>query len=146
MLTEISISVATGLLILAIYLVRLVVKQKRNLNRFRGMLDIEAEEEKVKATLEAEKEEINTAITKLHQQQDKIQDETSRVEGKLASLNRELSTLEDEVNIQGHGLYQPKYDLGFSTELKNQLDRIRKQQKAMIREKNRYHLLNRLDC
>ena len=135
MLTEISVSVAIGLLILAIYLMRLVVKQKRNLNRFRGILDVEAEQEKVKATLEAEKQEINTAITKLHQQQDKIQDETSRAEGKLASLNRELSTLEDEVNIQGHGLYQPKYDLGFSTELKNRLDQIRKHQKAMIREK-----------
>ena len=135
MLTEISVSVAIGLLILVIYLMRLVVKQKRNLNRFRGILDVEAEEEKVKATLEAEKKEINTAITKLHQQQDKIQDETSRAEGKLASLNRELSTLEDEVNIQSHGLYQPKYDLGFSTELKNRLDQIRKHQKAMIREK-----------
>lgn len=135
MLTEISVSVAIGLLILAIYLMRLVVKQKRNLNRFRGILDVEAEEEKVKATLEAEKKEINTAITKLHRQQDKIQDETSRAEGKLASLNRELSTLEDEVNIQGHGLYQPKYDLGFSTELKNRLDQIRKHQKAMTREK-----------
>ena len=108
MLTEISVSVTIGLLILAIYLMRLVVKQKRNLNRFQGILDVEAEQEKVKATLEAEKKEINTAITKLHQQQDKIQEETSRAGGKLASLNRELSTLEDEVNIQSHGLYQPK--------------------------------------
>ena len=46
MLTEISVSVAIGLLILAIYLMRLVVKQKRNLNRFRGILDVEAEKRK----------------------------------------------------------------------------------------------------
>lgn len=135
MLTEISVSAVVALLVLVVYLLRLAIKQKRNLTRFQGILDVEAEKEKVKATLEAEKEEINTAITKLHQQRDKIQDEKSRVEGKLASLNRQLSTLEDEVNIQSYGLYQPKYDLGFSTELKDQLDQIRKKQKAMIREK-----------
>lgn len=66
MLTEISVSMAVGLLILAIYLMQLVVKQKRNLNRFREILDVEAEQEKVKATLEAEKQKINTALTKLH--------------------------------------------------------------------------------
>ena len=135
MLTEIGISASIGLLILAIYLMRCVIKQKRDLNRFQGILDVEAEQEKVKTTLEAEKEEINTAITELHQQRDKIRDEKIRAEGKLAFLNRELSTLENEVNIQSHGLYQPKYDLGFSTELKKRLDQIRKKQKAMIREK-----------
>ena len=135
MLTEISMSTAIGLLILVIYLMRLVINQKRNLARFQGVLDVEEEQAKVKAALEAEREEINTAITKLYQQRDEIRDEKSRVEGELASLNRQLSTLEDEVNIQSYGLYQPKYDLGFSTELKNRLDQIRKKQKAMIREK-----------
>ncbi len=135
MLTEISMSTAIGLLILVIYLMRLVINQKRNLARFHGVLDVEAEQAKVKAALETEREKINTTITKLYQQRDEIRDEKSRVEGKLASLNRQLSTLEDEVNIQSYGLYQPKYDLGFSTELKNRLDQIRKKQKAMIREK-----------
>lgn len=135
MLTEISASAAIGLLILVIYLIRLVIKQKRDLSQFQGILDIEIEQEKMKATLDGEKEKINAEITKLYQQRDKIQNEQTRVEGKLVSLNRQLSTLEDEVNIQNYGLYQPKYDLGFSTELKSQLDLIRKKQKAMIREK-----------
>ena len=135
MLTEISASAAIGLLILVIYLIRLVIKQKRDLSQFQGILDIEIEQEKMKTTLDGEKEKINAEITKLYQQRDKIQNEQTRVEGKLVSLNRQLSTLEDEVNIQNYGLYQPKYDLGFSTELKSQLDLIRKKQKAMIREK-----------
>lgn len=135
MLTEISVGVTIALLVLVVYLLRLAIKQKRNLNRFQGVLDIEAEQAKVEAALEAKVEEINTAITKLYRQRDEIQDEKSRVESKLAALNRQLSTLEDEVNIQGYGLYQPKYDLGFSTELKDRLDQIRKKQKAMIREK-----------
>lgn len=135
MLTEISVSTSIGLLILAVYLIWLVIKQKRNLNRFQGILDVETEREKVKAALEAEQEEIKASITQLYQQRDKVRDEKSRVEGKLTSLNQQLTTLEDEVNIQSYGLYQPKYDLGFSTELKNQLDQIRKKQKAMIREK-----------
>ena len=53
MLTEISVSTAIGLLILVIYLMWLVIRQKRNLTRFQGVLDVEAERVKVKATLAA---------------------------------------------------------------------------------------------
>ncbi len=124
MLTGISVSAAVGLSLFVIYLFRLVVKQKQNLDRFQGVTDIEAEKEK-----------IESEITELYRQKDTIRKEKISVEGKLASLNRQLSMVEDEVNIQSYGLYQPKYDLGFSAKLKEQLTEIRKKQKTMIREK-----------
>ncbi len=54
MLTEISVSAVIALLVLVVYLLKLAIKQKRDLNRFQGILDVEAEETKVKTTLEKE--------------------------------------------------------------------------------------------
>ena len=135
MLTEISVSAAIALLVLVIYLLRLAIKQRRNLTRFQGILDVEAEQAKVKATLEAEQEQVKATIIELHQQRDRVQDEKSSIEGKLALLNQQLSTLEDEVDLQDHGLYQPKYDFGSSTKYKTRIDEIRKKQKTMVRNK-----------
>lgn len=135
MLTEISVSAAIGLLILVIYLMRLAVKQKRNLNRFQGILDIEAEEEKVKVSLEGEQEIIRQQTENLREEAKRIQKRKTATEHTLASLKEQLTPLEDEAEMQSYGLYQPKYDLGFSTTLKDKLDEIRQKQKAMIREK-----------
>ncbi len=135
MLTEIIVSVSIGLLILVIYLMRLFIKQKRNLNRFQGILDVETEQERIKTTLEKEQKIVRQQTEKLQTEAEKIQKRKTEVERTLASLKEQLTPLEDEAEIQSYGLYQPKYDLGFSTELKNQLVQIRKNQKAMIREK-----------
>ena len=133
--TTISVSVTIALLVFVIYLLKLTIKQKRNLNRFQGILDVEAEQERVKAALELEQNQIKAMISELHQERDKILDEKSSIESTLASLQQQLSTLNDEVNLQEHGLYQPKYDFGSSTEYKARINEIRKKQKAMFREK-----------
>ena len=134
-ITAISVSTAIVLLILVVYLLKLVINQKRNLARFQGILDVEAEQEKIKATLESEQKQIKAIIAELHQQRNKIQDEKSSTEGTLASLKQQLSTLEAEIDIQEHGLYQSKYDFGSSTEYKARIDEIRKKQKAMVQSK-----------
>lgn len=134
-ITTISVSTAVVLLVLVVYLLKLVINQKRNLTRFQGILDVEAEQEKVKATLESEQKQIKAIIAELHRQRDRIQDEKSSTEGTLASLKQQLSTLEDEMDLQEHGLYQPKYDFGSSTEYKARIDEVRKKQKAMVRSK-----------
>lgn len=135
MLTEISVIVVIGLLILVIYLMRLVIKQKRNLNRFQGILDVEAEQVKVKITLEEEQETIRQQMEKLRTEAERIQKGKTKTERTLASLKEQLTPLEDETEIQSYGIYQPKYDLGFSTVLKDKLAEIRQKQKAMIRDK-----------
>ena len=135
MLTEISVSVAIGLLILAIYLIRLVIKQKRNLNRFQGILDVEAEQSKVKTALEEEQETVRQQTEKLRAEVERIQKRKTETERTLTSLKEQLTPLEDEAEIQSYGIYQPKYDLEFSTVLKDKLAEIRQKQKAMIRDK-----------
>ena len=135
MLTEISVSVAIGLLIFVIYLMRLVIKQKRNLNRFQGVIDVETEQAKVKTALEKEQEIVRQRTIELRSEAESIEKRKTETERTLTSLKEQLTPLEDEAEIQSYGIYQPKYDLGFSTELKDRLDQIRKKQKAMIREK-----------
>ena len=118
-----------------VFLLTLTLKQRRKLTRFQGILDVEAEQEKVKATLEAEQEEVRATTTKLQQQQNRLQTEKSSVESVLTELKKQVSLLEDEVNLQNYGLYEPKYDFESSTRYKAEIDTIRKQQKTMIRDK-----------
>jgi len=135
MLTEISVSAAIALLVFVVYLLGLVVKQKRNLNRFQGILDIEAEQEKAKSTLGREQEIVRQQTKELQTEAEKIQESKTKAERALVSLKEQLTPLEDEAEIQSYGLYQPKYDLGFSTELKDNLNKIRQEEKTMIRNK-----------
>ena len=101
------------------------LKQKRELTRrFRGVFDAEAEQEKVRE-----------ATSQLQQQQNAVQVEIDNTESTLEELKKQVSILEDEVDIQSYGLYEPKYDFGESALYKTEIDNIRKKQKAMIRDK-----------
>lgn len=101
------------------------LKEKRKLtHRFQGVLDVEAEQKKVRGT-----------TTQLQQQQNAIQLEIANTKNTLTELKKQVSTLEDEANIQSYGLYEPKYDFGESSLYKTEIDNIRKKQKAMIRDK-----------
>ena len=101
------------------------LKQKRELTRrFQGVFDAEAEQEKVRE-----------ATSQLQQQQNAVQVEIDNTESTLEELKKQVSILEDEVDIQSYGLYEPKYDFGDSALYKTEIDNIRKKQKAMIRDK-----------
>lgn len=54
---------------------------------------------------------------------------------KIYKLERELSSLEDTLDINYHGLYEPKYEFENSSIYKTRLDAIRLRQKDMIKAK-----------
>ena len=54
---------------------------------------------------------------------------------KIKEYKDELITLEDELNWQNHGLYEPKYDFMESESYKERLDDVRYEQKQMIKDK-----------
>lgn len=114
----------------------LVFKDKWKLTRrFQKVLDIEAEGKKIKDALEKEQEKVRTTTSQLEQKRNTLQGEKESTERTISKLKKQVSTLEDELNLQIHGLYEPKYDFGTSARYKAEIDRIRKTQKAMIREK-----------
>lgn len=122
MSTEIIISIGILLLILVGYLTYLVIKQRRILLRFKGILDVEAEQKEAKENLDS-----------LSQQQMHVNSEISNAHDTLSTLKDEITVVQDTVEIQSFGLYEPKYDFGTSAEYKDELDEIRAEQKYMIR-------------
>lgn len=99
------------------------------------MLDAGVEGEKIKAILEKEQEGIQATISSLLLQRNMLVVQKENTEGTIAELKKQLSTLEDELNLQAHGLYEPKYDFKTSARYKIAIGDIRKSQKAMIRDK-----------
>lgn len=87
--------------------------------------------------------EINETYKKIAQEKEKkIDEEINNKEKGLKTISKkikeykdELITLEDELNWQNHGLYEPKYDFMESESYKERLDDIRYEQKQMIKDK-----------
>lgn len=124
MSTAIIVSIGILLLVLVGYLISLVIKQKRHLTRFKGIINVEAEQEEAKETLES-----------LTSQQSQIKSKISDARKTLRTLKGEITVVQDTVEIQSFGLYESKYDFGTSKEYKDTLDKIRAKQKTMIKEK-----------
>lgn len=142
MLTAIIVGVAILLLGLVGYLISLVTKQKQNiaqlkqdLTQFQSIIDIETEHERIRSSFQQEQEKTHKIIKELNLRQGNIESEISDAEGKLTALKEDITLLEDIVDIQSFGLYQPKYNFGTADEYKERLDNIRAKQKAMIRQK-----------
>ena len=122
---DIILTILSVASVVSLPLLILTLKQKRELTRrFQGVLDAEAEEEKVRKT-----------TIQLQQQQNALQVEIGNTGNTLTKLKKQASTLEDELNLQSHGLYEPKYDFGTSAQYKIAIGEIRKNQKTMIRDK-----------
>lgn len=100
------------------------LKKNNQLKRYQGISDLEAEQNKVKAKTDK--------LRKSNELLKKTQDELNK---SIAELNTQLGSLDDELNIQAHGLYEPKYDFDSSERYKKEIDRIRQQQKQMIKDK-----------
>lgn len=68
--------------------------------------------------------ELSNLDGKIHESEDKI-----------ASLQKDIVCLEDEILVQEFGLYTPKFDFANALEYKEALSEIRAEQKALIKNK-----------
>lgn len=135
MSTAIVASIGIIFLVLVGYLMYLVTKQKRSLSRFSNIIDLEAEQKKIRASIEQEEKEAKKILDSLNSQQSQINSEISNAQDTLTTLKDEITVVQDTAEIQSFGLYEPKYDFGTSAEYKEKLDEIRSEQKSMIKEK-----------
>ena len=92
------------------------------------------------AKKEKEKKEINVEVIKYKSQLDGVIRE-------ISNKRKELVDVEDEIELQQFALYKPKYDFATSLQYKDELDKIRQQQKNMIKNKSavKYSDLWRVD-
>lgn len=85
--------------------------------------------------LETRKKEIQSESELLIEQRNKTVNEISDLKVNLKELSSQLSIVEDDLNLQEHGLYEPKYDFGTAAEYKTAIQKIRKSQKEMMKAK-----------
>ena len=105
------------------------------IKKYRPILDIEAEANSIRKMAEAEKKQLNEDISRLEKSKDKLHTDNSNLLQKINGLRKELAFLEEEQEFQSFGFYEPKYDFGSSDQYKEHLDKIRKQQKEMVKYK-----------
>ena len=153
-MTTMELTLSLGLVLLVFLIARLLLaaaRRKKQLARFQHLIDLEAEQEKVKAItaelrrkherlrnitdLQGAEAALNATLTALQQRHDVLTGEKSRLEGTLANLREQLSPLEDDLMLQNYGLYAPKYDFESAARYKTELASIRDRQKQMIRAK-----------
>ncbi|MYF98701.1 DUF4041 domain-containing protein, partial [Candidatus Poribacteria bacterium] len=110
-----------------------IIKQKRNLSQYSSIIDVESEQERIRTSINQEQKEAKEALDSLNLQQSCLNSEISDAQGTLTNLKDEITVVQDSVEIQSFGLYEPKYDFGTSAEYKDKLDEIRTEQKNMIK-------------
>ncbi len=64
-----------------------------------------------------------------------LSSENSMLNSAIAEKKNQIIFFDDEILVQSFGLYTPRYDFINSSDYKSQLDKIRLEQKAMIKNK-----------
>jgi hypothetical protein len=126
-------------------------------NRFRGIMDADAEAARILANATSVRDHTLAAAHSESQQitaeaQARLQmllgevdtlvqrnaasaDESARLEQQLAQLRIEVRELDEEATLQSFGFYAPHYDFPDSSRYQVELDSIRSQQARMISDK-----------
>ena len=77
---------------------------------------------------------LNERIAEMEVKHENLQKECARMEQKVSELKNEAIFFEDAIIFQDFGLYTPRYNFVSSEEYKIELDRIRAEQKEMIKK------------
>jgi hypothetical protein len=114
--------------------------------RFRGVVDVEAEKRRVLGELEAERARMQAdaerargeqqqALRQLSEQRRRDEAESFNLQLSLSKLREEFKALDEEANLQSFGFYKPHYDFASSDLYQAKLEEIRERQQRMIKEK-----------
>ncbi|EQB3099684.1 DUF4041 domain-containing protein [Clostridium botulinum] len=88
--------------------------------------------------LEEKEKTLNDFNSEKFKREVEIQEKSeaiSKLNDNIASLNNDIIVLEEEKLMQSFGFYNPKYNLENSELYKNKLDKIRAEQKQMVKNK-----------
>lgn len=150
-----------GLLLVAVVTLVLLFLRLRKLNseygvlsqehaglkdRFRVVVDAEAEKQRVLGELETERTRLQTDIARIRTQQQQglhdSQEQRRRSEAELfnlqlnvSKLSEELKELDEEASLRSFGFYKPRYGFDSSERFQVALEEIRERQKRMIKDK-----------
>lgn len=103
--------------------------------RFRGVIDVEVEKQRVASEFEAERRRLQGYIEQAQEQRRQAEAEFGEIRLKTDKLRQELMSLDEEATLQSFGFYKPRYDFASSEQYQLALEKIRESQKAMIANK-----------
>lgn len=117
------------------------------LDRFRGVVDVDSERQRVLAQLEADRARLQGEITQARAQREQAQQELQNqldqgkaelaaLQAGIAKLRAEQCALDEESNLQSFGFYRPRYDFSSSDQYQRKLEQIRDEQKKMLKNKS----------
>jgi hypothetical protein len=115
-------------------------------DRFRGVVDADAERTRVLAELDAERTRVREEIAHAERaaeagragaaaDADRLRQEAASLEGQVAALRTEFERLDEEANLQSFGFYKPRYDFVNAIAYEARLEQIRERQKQMLKAK-----------
>jgi hypothetical protein len=118
----------------------------RLIERFRPVIDADAERERVLAQLRSERDrELATFAQERHNAERELQaireqvnanqSDASGLAGQVAALRAEFARLDEEATLQSFGFYQPRYAFADSEKYEKALERVRAEQRQMIQDK-----------
>lgn len=76
---------------------------------------------------------LNNYVSELESRKENLEKEISNLSSSIDSMKKEAIFFEDAITYQEFGLYTPRYSFITSEEYKKELDRVRADQKAMIK-------------
>ena len=113
-------------------------------DRFRGVVDAEAERQRVIGELEAARARLqgdiarqqadhNQAMLSQQEQYRRGQLEIESLQLNIDRLREEFNALDEEANLQSFGFYKPHYNFASSDAYQSELEVIRERQKQLIK-------------
>jgi hypothetical protein len=100
--------------------------------RFRPVLDVEGERQRILAQLGAERAQWEQALGALRARHEKDRSASSQLQVSIAALRAEFAALDEEANLQSFGFYRPRYGFAESAHYQAKLEGIRAAQKRML--------------
>src|SRR5262245_54109205 len=132
----VAIAGLVGTSCLAYMLMRSLKSLKRangDLMRFSSVLDIEKEAERARSVADAERQRSQREISTLQSEMEGLRKQYATGLERYQTLQKEVSSLEEDLENVSYGLYRPHFTYGDSESYKAAIVRVRDRQKNMIR-------------
>ena len=134
-----SLLVAGALLVISIILLVLYIKKSQHYkkihNEYKDIIDINDEVRKRGSELQGLVSKLNNLEDEYVQKNTQLSNEYQAKRKVYDQLAKEISIVEEDLEITEYGVYKPHFDFDTSEEYKNTLNNVRKAQKQLIKEK-----------
>ncbi|RLC75095.1 MAG: DUF4041 domain-containing protein [Chloroflexi bacterium] len=125
-------------LLLVLYVVLFIRKSSsynKIYSRFKGIIDIEAEQEKAQKRYGKMLQDYKETAKSLQQKEQELKKEYQKKRSIYDRLVQEISVLDEDLGFISYGIYKPHFDFDASEKYKEKIREVRNRQKELVRKK-----------